>query len=91
MSENREDLQKKLFTCHDIASNASNNLDKAKMALEELMNSYYLDYEPSARDAIRYGSTIGKQERDALEEKVRWSWEYILGYKKNYVACRYCL
>lgn len=82
MSKDREILQDKLGNCQDIAVKASDSLCKAKIALEELMGSYYYDYEPSARDAIEYGSTLGKENRDALGEKARWSWEYIEGYKK---------
>lgn len=95
MSENTEILQKKLINCKDIAYEAIGSLDKAKMALEELMSSYYWDYEPSARDAVEYGSTLGKENKDDLGEKARWSWEYIEGYKKIMwlvdIAHDYCL
>lgn len=50
MSENREDLEKKLSNCHENAFEASIDLEKAEMALRELLNRYNWDYEPSARD-----------------------------------------
>lgn len=55
------------------------NLEKADMALNELLNEYQWDYEPSAYDAIKFGSAIGGI---GCTEKEKRSWNYIEGYKK---------
>lgn len=55
------------------------NLEKASMALNELLNEYEWDCEPSAYDAIKFGNAIGG--RGCTEEE-KHSWRYIDGYRK---------
>lgn len=80
MSENREDLEKKLSNCHENAFESSIKLEKAKMALRQLLDEYEWDYEPSAEKALYYGRAIpGQRKKDEYAKK---SWSYIYDYKK---------
>ena len=92
MSENREDLEKNLSNCHENAFESSIKLEKARMALSQLLDNYDWAYEPSAEKALYYGNTIpGQREEDEDAER---SWLYIYDYKKIMwlinVAYDYC-
>lgn len=89
MSE--KELQKEVFQYEEIISENIADLEKAHMALNELLNEYRWDYEPDARKAIEY-STVGADKN--CDREAKWSWEYINGYKKIMwlasVAMDYC-
>lgn len=78
MSE--KELQKEVFQYEEVIDSNLADLEKAYMALSELLNEYHWDYEPDVRKAIEYGSTLHEDEN--CDKKAKWSWEYINGYKK---------
>lgn len=92
MSENREDLEKNLSNCHENAFASSIKLEKAKMALGQLLDNYEWAHEPSARKAVYYGSTIPEQREE--DDDAERSWLYIHDYRKIMwlinVAYDYC-
>ncbi len=79
MSEKETQLKKEVLQYESLVADNLNDLEKAHMALDELLNTYLFDYEPDARKALEYGNTVGAEERD---ENARHSWYYINDYKK---------
>lgn len=81
MSEKGNEIQSNIKDYDGLVMDNIYNLENASMALNELLDTYQWDYEPSAYDAIKYGNTVGsKLEKCTKEEK--HSWEYITDYKK---------
>ena len=56
------------------------DLEKACMALEELITKYQWNYEPSARKALEFSNTVHPDKY--CDDDARRSWEYITDYKK---------
>lgn len=90
MSKNESKLQNEIFRYQESASDASVDLEKATMALQELLNEYDWAYEPDARKAIEHSSTIGGSQ----DKVAQFSYKYIADYKKIMwlakVALDYC-
>lgn len=90
MSE--KELQKEVFRYEEIIGSNLADLEKAHMALSELLDEYHWDYEPNARKAIEYGTAVGASKN--CDEEAKRSWDYINGYKKIMwlasVAMDYC-
>lgn len=75
----------------DITEDNLYDLEMASMALRELLNQYDWAYEPDARKAIEYGSTVG----GSKDKVAQFSYKYIADYRKIMwlvrVARDYCL
>lgn len=56
------------------------DLEKAYMALDELINQYCWNYKPDARKAIEFSETVNAMEY--CDEEAKMSWRYIADYKK---------
>lgn len=56
------------------------DLEQAIMALEEIINSYEWDFEPDARKALEYSTTVKPKEN--CDKDAELSWLYLRGYKK---------
>lgn len=76
-----EAVQKEVLDYEDILNDNFYNLEKAQMALEELLGSYEWDYTPTAQKAMEYGSAIGKEMEKCSDEAKR-SWNYLNDYKR---------
>ena len=90
MSENESTLQKEIFRYQDSVYDSFVDIEKATMALRELLNEYEWAYEPDARKAIEHSSTIGGSE----DKVAQFSYKYIADYRKIMwlvnVALDYC-
>ena len=64
----------------DAISDNVYDLEHAKMALNEILNSFRWNYYPDARKALKYGETVHADEQ--LDEDAKRSWEYVNGYEK---------
>ena len=73
MSENESKLQKEISRYQDSVYDSSVDIEKATMALRELLNEYEWAYEPDARKAIEHSSTIGGSE----DKVAQFSYKYI--------------
>ena len=56
------------------------DLEKACMALDELITQYDWNYEPNARKALEFSSSINPDKY--CDKEAEWSWRYIADYKK---------
>ncbi len=72
-------LKEKIYQYESIITENLCDLEKAHIALNELLNEYEWDYTPSARKAIQYGNTVPSANTDREAEL---SWQYIADYKK---------
>lgn len=72
--------QKTEFDYEDILNYNFYNLEKASMALNELLNSYEWNYTPDARKALEYSGTVHPD--IFCDDEAKRSWEYIVGYKR---------
>ena len=80
MSETGNELHKTKVDYDGLVMDNIYNLEKANMALNQLLDEYQWDCEPSAYDAIKFGNTVGARRECTDEEK--HSWDYITGYRK---------
>ena len=90
MNKNETKLQKEIFTYQESASDSIVDLEKATMALQELLNEYDWAYEPDARKALEHSTTVGGSQ----DKVAQFSYKYIADYKKIMwlvkVALDYC-
>lgn len=91
-TETAEELKGIICECDSKVLVLSDELEKARMALRELLNGYEWDYEPSASKALEWGGTIPSYQKD--DEDAKHSWEYLYDYRKImwliHVAFDYC-
>lgn len=64
----------------DAISDNIYNVESAQMALNEIIEKFDYNYEPDARKALEYGTTVNANER--CDKDAKRSWEYLYGYKK---------
>lgn len=76
----KKNYKKEVFLHEEVIGSNLADLEKAHMALSELLNEYHWDYEPDARKAIEYGTTVCASKN--CDEKAKRSWDYINDYKK---------
>ncbi len=76
-----EELQRANVYYESLVMDNIYNLEKASMALDQLLDEYQWDYEPSAYDAIKFGRAVGNNRAECTDNEKR-SWNYIEGYKK---------
>lgn len=81
MSEKEIKLQEEVRQYEGIISDNLYDLEKAHMALEELLGTYNWDYEPTPQKAMEYGLAVG-EEIEKCSDEAKYSWDYITGYKK---------
>lgn len=79
MSEREVQLEREVSHYEELVADNLVDLEKAHMALNELLNEYEWDYTPSASKAIQYGSTVPSANTD---REAKLSWRYIEDYKK---------
>ena len=72
--------QKTEFDYEDILNYNFYNLEKASMALNELLNAYEWNYTPDARKALEYSCTMYPDK--FCDDESKRSWEYVVGYKR---------
>lgn len=72
--------QQTLLQYEDTIINNLADLQKAHMALDELLDEYEWQQLPDARKAVEYGATVNAKERCDIEAER--SWKYIADYKK---------
>ena len=93
MDKTKEKTQNKTIDYEDILNDNFYNLEKASMALNELLNTYEWNYTPDARKALEYSATVHPDK--FCDDEAKRSWEYIVGYNKIMwlisVARDYCI
>lgn len=74
-------LKEKIYQYESIITENLCDLEKAHMALNELLNEYEWNYEPTAQKALKYGSALSgdivKSDKEA-----EFSYKYLNDYKK---------
>lgn len=73
--------KEEILQYEDIVGNNLYDLEKAQMALQELLDTYEWNYTPTAQKAMEYGCAVGKEIEKCGGEAKR-SWYYINDYKK---------
>lgn len=73
-------MSEKEMQLYDSISENTYDLEKAKMALNEILNTYLWSYKPDAEKALEYGNTVNANKY--CDEDAKRSWEYIYGYDK---------
>ena len=81
MNDNNVQIEKKIEEYEGILYDSSVSIEKAVFALNELLDKYEWNYEPTAQKAMEYGSAVGKMISECSDE-AKLSWEYINDYKK---------
>lgn len=80
MSEREAQLNREVLEYEELIAENLVDLEKAHMALDELLNQYQWDYEPSISKAAEYGNTVHADKYCDKEAKL--SYQYIADYKK---------
>lgn len=81
MNNKEIDLRERVLQYDDMAFEAIVGLEKAHMALGELINGYNWDYEPTAQKALKYGSS-SSGDIVRSDKEAEFSYKYINDYKK---------
>lgn len=79
--EMKAQLEEKIYQYESIITDNLCDLEKAHMALNELLNEYEWEYEPTAQKALEYGSAMGK-EVYKCDKEAKFSYKYLNDYKK---------
>ena len=74
-------LEERVSQYESMAFEATIDLEKAHMALNELLNEYEWEYKPTAQKALEYGSAMGK-EVYKCDKEAKFSYKYLKDYKK---------
>lgn len=75
---NENEMRTAILKYDETLMECSGDIDKALMALNELINNYDSVLLPDARKAIEHGTTIG----GSKDEQAQFSWKYIYDYKR---------
>lgn len=68
-------------------------LEKAQMALDELLNEYDRNFVPTIQKALNFSSAVGKEVHNCSDEE-KFSWKFMYDYKRIMwlirIASDYC-
>lgn len=78
---NEEKLYEEVRQYEEVIMDNLCDLEKAKMALNDLLDTYNWNYEPTIQKALEYG-TAAREEAEKCSDEAKMSWKYMYDYKK---------